>query len=152
MSTIEELKKFVAGFGALEGRKPKRHDEDRLQESCVRWFNLRWPRYRLLLHHSPNEGLLPKGAAAGAKRKAMGVRAGFPDLVLMLPGGGHPYLAVELKTDKGRQSFAQKSMQADMEAVGALYVVVRSVDEFMRVVGLYMESHEAQTHEIRFDL
>lgn len=115
-----------------------RHQEDDLQKACVRWFDYRWNHCRLLLHHSPNEGELIGGPRAGAKRKAMGVRAGFPDLVLLRPSGGCPFLCVELKTRTGRQSATQREYQRQVEAVGGRYVVVRSVDEFISVMETYM--------------
>ena len=80
-----------------------------MQINCRYWFDLQYPQYRLLLHHSPNEGLLVNRKADGAKRKAMGVRAGFPDFILLLPNEEYAYLAIELKTEKGVQSKEQKT-------------------------------------------
>lgn len=121
-------------------RRPS-HEEDRLQISCRYWFDAQYPEYSLLLHHSPNEGLLVKRAADGAKRKAMGVRPGFPDLVLLLPNKAYPFLCLELKTEKGRQSDSQKEYQHMVEIVGhGRYVVVRSLQEFMDVVKSYISN------------
>lgn len=116
----------------------RRHDEDNLQMQCVAWFNHAHKDIRNLLHHSPNEGLLPHGARDGAKRKAMGVRAGFPDLVLLVPRGNYPYLCIELKTAKGRQSESQRGYQKAVEQAGAMYVIVRTPDEFMVEVNSYL--------------
>lgn len=142
---------FAHLWDEMKPRQRKRRDEDRLQEACVKWFGARWPRYRLLLHHSPNEGMLPKGRTDGAKRKRMGVRAGFPDLVLMMPDGCYSYLAIELKTDEGRQSFAQKAMEEDMVAVGGCYRVVRGLDEFIKVVGEYVARYEVWRKDVRIN-
>lgn len=119
-------------------RKP-RYIEDRLQMSCKYWFDCQYPQYRLLLHHSPNEGLLLQHDKDGAKRKAMGMRAGFPDFILLLPNREHPYLAIELKSEKGRQSEHQKEYQRAVESVGGLYVIVRRVDDFVAIVRNYIE-------------
>ena len=127
--TLEELKQQ----SNAQARKRPRYLEDRFQMACKRWFDYQFPGLRLLLHHSPNEGLLPSGAAAGAKRKAMGVRAGFPDFVFLKPSrdGKYPYLCIELKTATGRQSEGQKAYQEAVEMVGGCYVVCRSLEEFM---------------------
>lgn len=119
-------------------RKP-RYIEDRLQMACKYWFDCQYPQYRLLLHHSPNEGLLLQHDKDGAKRKAMGMRAGFPDFILLLPNREHPYLAIELKSEKGRQSEHQKEYQRAVESVGGLYVIVRRIDDFVSIVRNYIE-------------
>lgn len=54
----------------------------------------------------PNGGKRSKREAA--KFVAMGVRAGIPDLVIILPGGDHVY--VEIKIDSGTVSPAQKNI------------------------------------------
>ena len=117
-------------------RKP-RAIEQRLQLSCVRWFDLQYPKLRLLLHHSPNGGWRDKVEAA--KFKGMGTRAGFPDFILLVPRGDCPFLGIELKTDKGRQSTAQKAYQEAFIAIGARYEVVRSIDEFISIVKSYLK-------------
>ncbi len=119
-------------------RKHPSHREDDLQTSCRYWFDLQYPMFRPLLHHSPNEGLLPKGALQGARRKAMGVRAGFPDFIFLVPNGNSPYLAIELKTETGRQSKNQKLWQQACEKVGGCYVLVRSLEQFKGVIDAWM--------------
>ena len=52
-------------------RRRPAYIEDKLQIACKYWFDCQYPQYRLLLHHSPNEGLLMKHDRDGAKRKAM---------------------------------------------------------------------------------
>ena len=105
-----------------------KHTENELQKACVNWFSYQYPEYALLLHHSPNGGRRDK--ITGALFKAMGTRAGFPDLMLLLPNKSHPYLCIELKTDIGRQSEAQKAWQtAVQEHAFARYAIVRSVEE-----------------------
>lgn len=113
-----------------------RYSEERLQEWCVKWFDLAHPELRLLLHHSPNGGA--RTAYEGKAFKRMGTRAGFPDLVLLLPRGGHPYLCVEMKSDKGRQSDTQKEYQRAVEQAGALYVICKSFDEFKTIIDNYL--------------
>ena len=136
----EEKLSLYEIFGLLN--KPQRRRpvylEDKLQTGCRYWFDAQYPQYRILLHHSPNEGLLVKSSRDGAKRKAMGVRAGFPDFIFLLPNKEYPYLAVELKTEKGRQSDSQKEYQKVVESVGGKYVIVRSIEEFIREINSYI--------------
>ncbi len=114
--------------------------EDKLQMSCKYWFDCQYPQYRLLLHHSPNEGILMRHDRDGAKRKAMGMRAGFPDFIFLMPNNSYPFLAVELKSAKGRQSDHQKEYQQAVERAGGKYVIIRSLDEFMESMKDYLSN------------
>ena len=51
-------------------------------------------------------------------------------------------LAIEMKTDTGRQSPNQKEWQAVAERHGIRYEVVRSFDEFQYLVEPYMRDYE----------
>ena len=79
-----------------------------------------------------------RNATEAAKFKAMGVRAGFPDLILCVARHGYHGLFVELKTDKGRQTDNQKYYQCVLEEQGYRYVVVRSLEEFINVINDYL--------------
>ena len=116
-----------------------RYKEEQTQVACVRWFGLQYPEYALLLHHSPNGGY--RTAYEGKAFKSMGTRAGFPDLIFLLPRGKHPFLCIEFKTDKGRQSESQKAYQQAVESVGAVYAVCRSFDEFKSTIENYLKKN-----------
>lgn len=118
-------------------RNRPKHEEDKLQMSCIKWFDYQYPKLRMRLHHSPNGGRRDKVEAS--KFKAMGVRAGFPDLILLHPNQFYPFMGIELKTDKGRQSEAQKEYQKIFEIIGAKYIVVRSLEEFIREMNDYLD-------------
>lgn len=137
MNVLEQMRTLA---NATVTRKKPSREEDNLQIACRYWFDAQYPQLAMLLHHSPNEGLLPKSARDGAKRKAMGVRAGFPDFILLIPSHGYHYLCVELKTATGRQSTNQKSYEEAVTAVGGKYVICRSLDEFMKVITEYLKS------------
>jgi hypothetical protein len=102
--------------------------EEREQARFVRWTHklevravmpeLRW------LHHSPNGG--QRSAFTGAQMTALGVKRGWPDLVLPAPGGG---LAIEMKAADGRLSTEQGEWIGRFEACGWTCVVCRSADE-----------------------
>lgn len=100
------------------------------------WFSLQYREYAKLLHHSPNGG--KRNAIEAAKFKAMGVRAGFPDLILYIARQGYHGLFVELKTAKGRQSDNQEYYQAILEEQGYKYVVIRSIEDFIETINDYL--------------
>lgn len=114
-----------------------RYNEEKLQAACVRWFDLQFPTQAFLLHHSPNGGA--RTPYEGAAFKRMGTRAGFPDLILLVPRGGCPFLCIEMKSDKGRQRETQRLYQRMVEGVGARYEVVRSFDEFKTLIENYLQ-------------
>lgn len=114
-----------------------RHIEDSIQKTCVQWFSLQYREYAKLLHHSPNGG--ERNAIEAAKFKEMGVRAGFPDLILCIARQGYHGLFIELKTAKGRQTDNQKYYQCVLEEQGYRYEVVRSIDEFREVINNYLQ-------------
>lgn len=113
-----------------------RHEEESLQMACVKWFDIQYRHIRDYLHHSPNGGR--RNRIEAARFKAMGVRAGFPDLILMIPSGGHPFLAIEMKSQTGTVRETQKHFKEIFERVGALYVVVRTFDDFRATIEDYL--------------
>ena len=115
-----------------------RHIEEDLQIACVTWFSLQFPSIAKLLHHSPNGG--KRNAREAARFKNMGVRAGFPDLILLYPSGGFHSLCIEFKTPSksSRQTPTQKEWQALAEAHGNKYSVCRSLEDFQQVIRAYI--------------
>jgi len=123
-------------------RKRPAYLEDKLQIACKYWFDCQYPDYALLLHHSPNEGKLMQHDRDGAKRKAMGMRTGFPDFIFLKPNRFYPFLAIELKSAKGRQTQHQKEYQEAVEGNGGKYVIVRSLDDFIAVINEYLTTEK----------
>lgn len=114
-----------------------RHDEDDLQMRCVSRFDEFFNRYRLMLNHCPSEGR--RSMRDGVRFKKMGLRAGYPDLVLHLPRHGYGCLGIELKTPKGAQSETQRMMQEEWTRNGNLYMVIRSVEQFLALCHWYIK-------------
>lgn len=127
------------------------HKESDLQIRCVKWFRIQYPAFARLMEHPKNEGNGDR--VQGAIAKAEGVQAGVADLILHVPSvcrewngvcQEEPFmvhsLAVEMKTRNGRQSPEQKVFQRYFEAAGGQYVIVRSFEEFQKVVGSYMSN------------
>lgn len=129
------FKAFFGGDGEILRRSP-RDLEHRLQCACVRWFRLAYPQHHHNLFAVPNGGY--RTPATAAKIKAEGALPGVSDLILLIARGGYHGLLIELKTDKGRQSEAQREWQRLIEADGYKYVVVRSIEEFIEVVTDYL--------------
>jgi hypothetical protein len=64
--------------------------------------------------------------------KAMGQRAGFPDLMILYNGIAY---FIEFKHGKGTQTQSQKDFQADLAATGFdHYAVIRSIDELVEIL------------------
>lgn len=85
------------------------------------------------------------GRVRGAILKRMGVQAGVPDLLVMHPVAranntmGCWLVGIELKSESGSLSAAQKATRKAFEAAGGLYHVARSLDEvagFLKGVGI----------------
>ena len=117
-------------------RKKPTHEEENRQQKCVSWFGLQYPELERYLRHSPNGG--KRNEREAARFKAMGTRAGFPDLLLLLPNNFYPFMGIELKTEKGKQSDRQKEYQKLFEEIGAKYIIVRSLEEFMTEINRYI--------------
>lgn len=80
----------------------KYSNETEEQIAVVQYCDLRG----ILCVHVPNEGKRSK--AYGAKLQQMGMRKGFPDLLILEARGGFHGLAIEMKYGKGTASEAQK--------------------------------------------
>lgn len=93
------------------------------------------------------------GRVRGAFLKAMGLQAGWPDLIIMSPAIAYPanrtipmVVGIELKAGNGRQSAAQKALQKAWEEASGHYYVARSVDEvegFLRGLGIPLSARVA---------
>lgn len=130
------FKAFFGGDGETLRRSP-RDLEHRLQCACVRWFRLVYPQHHHNLFAVPNGGY--RTPATAAKIKAEGALPGVSDLILLIARGGYHGLLIEMKKDKGRQSEAQREWQRLIAADGYKYVVVRSIEDFIKVVEAYLK-------------
>lgn len=111
-------------------KSPNGYSESRMQQTLVRWWGMACVEFGLpvnALCAFPLQGL--RTARNGARLKAEGMRKGFPDLALFVPTAMAPALFVELKTQKGRLTPAQKEMLGSLESRGYSTAVCRSFDE-----------------------
>ena len=107
--------------------------EEREQALFIKWTHRQTVRAAIPelahLHHSPNGGR--RDAITGAQMVALGVKRGWPDLVLPLPGGG---LAIEFKSATGRTTAEQDAWLAYFERIGWRAAVVRSAPEAVALI------------------
>lgn len=103
--------------------------EAQIQASMVRWYNNTY----CLAHHSPRHIIfsVPNGGTRNALEatslKAQGLLPGVSDIIIVRP---NRTLYVEVKTRTGKQSKEQIAFMQRVQALGHVYVLVRSLDEF----------------------
>ncbi len=142
MSTADFRQMLAAG--AIQKVRVKRASpEEDLHRSCMEWVLLSASRHPILkwMVHVPNGGKRPKGEAG--KLKAMGAKPGYPDLTLPRRAGPWTGLAIELKSPTGTVSQDQKEWLTAFLAEGWLVAVVRSLDDFIAVVQVFLEGSDA---------
>lgn len=92
--------------------------------------DLRW------LHHSPNGG--KRDAFTGAQMKALGVKPGFPDLLLPVRSGNHPGLVIEMKSATGKVTPEQADWLDHLTSQQWATAVARSAEEARTVLCDYL--------------
>lgn len=116
--------------------------EDAEQMALFRWASLATPAHPelALLFHIPNGG--SRGKAEAGRFRAMGVKAGVPDLFLPVPRGGplpRHGLFIELKRTKGgRVSTEQAAWITDLRARGYAAEVCHGWEEASRLILRYL--------------
>lgn len=106
-------------------RAPVKRPEEDLQKVVVRFLKLASP--STVFFAVPNQKGTRKTWEQGLM-KALGVRPGVADLVFVLPEGRVGF--IELKApDGGRQSADQAEFEEAVRALGAPYLICRSLAE-----------------------
>lgn len=113
--------------------------EDTEQIAVIEWAN--WNRSHHpeleLLFHVPNGG--KRNATEAARFKAMGVKAGVPDLCLPVPRGGYAGLYIEMKYSKNKPTDNQRQWITDLQKQGYKVAVCWSAQDATRLLELYLE-------------
>ena len=102
--------------------------EDEIHRSILKWLRMALP--DAIVHHSANEGVRggKAGMMDGARRKAMGQVAGFPDIqVISLAHIGPMFF--EVKAPGGSTSREQAALIKRLQEFGYKVAVVRSIDD-----------------------
>lgn len=114
--------------------------EEREQARLIKWSHLTTVRALMpelrWLHHSPNGG--KRDAFTGAQMKALGVKAGFPDLILPVTRLASPGLVIEMKSATGTTSDHQDAWLAHFEAQKWTCAIARSAQEARTLICLYL--------------
>jgi hypothetical protein len=106
--------------------------EAALQIGIVRWLHDVLPD-TACVHHSPNEGR--RKPHYGMKLKALGLRAGWPDLEIFVPEDEFVCpdqanaIFLEVKTPRGVLSEAQRACHSELLACGVHLSTVRGIDD-----------------------
>lgn len=105
-------------------------NEDIIQAEIYKWFhNNHCAGKKNIIFSVPNGGTRNKIEAI--KLKATGLMPGVSDLIVLLPS---KCLFIEVKTDTGKQSDNQKVFESKVTALGFDYYLVRSLDDFKRIL------------------
>ena len=109
------------------------------QMAVIKWADLMSNKHPCLkwLYHCPNGG--SRNIAEAANLKRMGVKAGVPDLCLPYPSGKYHGLYIEMKTDKGRQTAAQREYLSWLNQAGYKAVVCHGAEEAIEVIWGYLD-------------
>ena len=115
--------------GVVRPAHPIEASENQIHEAVVGHLRMRCRRG---VHwHHPATGEL-RDAATAAKLQRMGVRAGLPDLLLLIEGRLH---GLELKRELGgRVSPAQRAMHDELRAAGAIVETAKGLNEALGVL------------------
>lgn len=101
--------------------------ESQSQQALFKWWVIahnQWGLPEHILMAFPLQGM--RTARNGSRMKAEGMRRGTPDILLAAARGGYHCLWIELKSDQGRLSVAQKIMLQSLADQGHATVVCRS--------------------------
>lgn len=101
------------------------------QSTVVEWCDL----LHIPIVHIPNEG--KRSVSYAARMKRMGLRSGFPDLLVPLARGGYHGLFIEMKYDKGRTSPEQDNWLSLLSAEGYACAVCYNAAEAIKIIENY---------------
>jgi hypothetical protein len=120
--------------------RAKRDNNSEAREQAAMVEYVRWVKPEILIFHVANGGLRSKTEAA--RLKWMGVLAGVPDLILILPKGRCAFWEVKWK---GELSPEQRDFIKRLTELGHSWAVVRSIDDARReLAALGIETKEAR--------
>ena len=120
----------------------KKLTEAQEQANVIKWsrqphIRSQWPELALLFH-IPNGGTR-RDSVEGKHLKQQGVKPGVPDLCLPVPSGRYHGLFIEMKTDTGRASEAQKWWIERLNAAGYFAQVCHGWQAAVDLLVRYLE-------------
>lgn len=135
MASYTEIKAKLLQEGK-KIRKRSSYDEHNLQAAEVRYIRGVHPDLEGVFFAVPNGGKRTSQQAAWLKEE--GMKAGVSDMILLKSTSQYGFLCIENKTPKGRQEPEQKVFQFEVERHGGKYIIVRSIDEFIKAIDNYL--------------
>ena len=112
--------------------------EHQIQAAFFEWWALSQPaEYQPMAFAIPNGGY--RTPRTGATLRREGVRAGVPDVMIAIPRPPYAGLWLEFKTPAGKASPAQRQYLHALKAVGYQTAIVRSVEEAIDQVQVYLK-------------
>lgn len=125
---------------ALAKSIPEPYESD-IQISVIEWADTQFYKgnpLSLYIHHSPNGGF--RDAREAARFKAMGTKAGYPDLTIDIAKGGYHGMRLELKrTDNEKESDNQVTRIRLLREEGYHAVVTKGYDATIAAISAYMK-------------
>ena len=105
--------------------------QDAEQEAVVEYCDL----LHIPIVHIPNEG--KRSLSYAARLKRMGLRSGFPDLLVPLARGGYHGLFIEMKYGKNTTTKEQKEWLERLSAEGYACAVCYNAAEAIKTIESY---------------
>ena len=125
------------GLNASKTKSPLEHIE---QINLVAHCRHRWPKEFNLMLHPVNESDVP--VQCRVKLKKCGIRKGASDWLILYPSNGRPYMALELKRSRKRDSSIsqdQVDFLLNAEHVGAFACVAYGYKAALHAIELYFK-------------
>lgn len=119
---LEKNPYFKPVFKNAPSKVKRGNPEGQIQKACMDWLQ-----YHKVFHYRQNN--LPTPLPNGTFRPVH--FRGLPDCVAIIKG---QYIGIEFKTDTGRQSEDQQFFEARSKSAGALYFLIRSIDDMERFI------------------
>lgn len=138
-SKVPEGLRIQSQKTARSKRFNKPPTEDQEQIALISWAHrIKYGTGRLsdYLIHIPNGG--SRNVVEASKFKKMGVKAGVPDLQLLIPNGLVHGLWIELKAKKGKVQPNQRLFMRRLEEQGYLCKVCFGADEAIKEIKQYL--------------
>ena len=136
MATLNELLAMQDKGIEKKPRKRSLNEEHFMQCAEVRYMRAKHPDLSHIFFSVPNGTNRTSQQTQWLKDE--GLVPGVSDMILLKPNSLHGYLCIENKTPKGRQSPEQVLFQEAVERNGGKYIVIRSLDEFMKAIEQYL--------------
>lgn len=104
--------------------------ESEIQSAIIDYLKILENKGKLFFHRSNNNTVYdPVGKRF--RSLAKGQKRGFPDIIVLFNG---KCIGIEVKTDTGRQSIAQKDIEKQFKENGGEYYIVRGVEEVKNIL------------------